>query len=149
MWGVCGGGWGGVGLDGGRASGGKDMIDRTVHRSAWRSPALPCARRAHAPLPRPPAVARQAELEAAAADGRSTVTVELEDGGGRLEVALGEEYVTDAASGRSYQIKWGQDDLGALQVLRAVPVDHLPPSASSGSLAAAAPQSVEMTCKEL
>ncbi len=57
----------------------------------------------------------QAELEAAAAEGRSSVRVEL-DNGGVLEVPLGDEYVVEAATGVRYHIKWGQDEAGNLQV---------------------------------
>ena len=72
-------------------------------------------------------IARQAELEAAAAEGRTLVTAELEDGGS-LQVQLGEEYATDPATGRHYNIRWAQDDSGTLQVLKAVEVDSLPAS---------------------
>jgi len=54
-------------------------------------------------------------MEAAAAEGRDTVTVELEEGG-TLEVGLGEEWVTDPSSGRTYYVTWAQDDSGSLQV---------------------------------
>lgn len=41
--------------------------------------------------------------------------VELE-GGGTLEVPLGEEWATDPATGANYLIQWTQDDTGTLQV---------------------------------
>eukprot|EP00887_Chlorella_sp_A99_P004766 scaffold4.g4766.t1 len=59
-------------------------------------------------------IARVAELEAAAAEGQAEVEVELEEGG-TLEVPLGEQFVTDPATGRHYEIKWAQDDHGNLQ----------------------------------
>jgi len=59
----------------------------------------------------------QAELEAAAASGSSLVCVDLPDGGS-LMVPLGEEeVVAPGGSGRTYSIKWSQDDAGRLVVL--------------------------------
>lgn len=57
----------------------------------------------------------QAELEAAAAEGRSSAKVFLEDGS-VLEVPLGDEYVTQPGTGQCYRIKWVQDEAGDLQV---------------------------------
>lgn len=54
-------------------------------------------------------------MEAAAAEGRDTVMVELEEGG-TLEVGLGEEWASDPSSGRTYYVTWAQDDSGSLQV---------------------------------
>lgn len=51
--------------------------------------------------------------------------VELE-GGGTLEVPLGEECATDPATGTNYLIQWTQDDTGSLQV-------HANSSSSCGS----------------
>ena len=79
-------------------------------------------------------IARQAELEAAAAEGRTLVAVELEDGGS-LQVQLGEEFATDPATGRHYNIRWAQDDSGTLQVLKAVEVDSLPASHTANGTA--------------
>ncbi|EFN57675.1 hypothetical protein CHLNCDRAFT_57211 [Chlorella variabilis] len=103
-------------------------------------------------------IARKAEVEAAAGD---TVVVELQDGGS-LEVALGEEWATDPATGQNYFITWAQDDNGSLQVLRAEPVERRPGGASvlpdgggasggstSEELARAPPAAVEMTRKDL
>jgi hypothetical protein len=63
----------------------------------------------------------QAELEAAAASGNSTATVELPDGG-ELEVPLGEDSAIHPETGVTYSIKWAQDDAGQLVVLDATPV---------------------------
>jgi hypothetical protein len=61
--------------------------------------------------------ALQAELEAAALSGNSLVPVELPDGG-ELLVPLGEEEVMHpSGDGRSYRVKWAQDDAGRLVVL--------------------------------
>jgi hypothetical protein len=60
----------------------------------------------------------QAELEAAALSGNSLVPVEAPDGGGELLVPLGEEEVLHpSGDGRSYRVKWAQDDAGRLVVL--------------------------------
>jgi hypothetical protein len=59
----------------------------------------------------------QAELEAAALSGNSLVPVDLPDGG-ELLVPLGEEEVMHpSGDGRSYRVKWAQDDAGRLVVL--------------------------------
>ncbi|PSC73682.1 ABC transporter A family member 2 [Micractinium conductrix] len=79
------------------------------------------------------AIARQAEVEAAVAEGREDVTVELEGGAGSLEVALGDEYATHPVTGQHYRVLWTSDDTGRLQVLRAVPVDSLPAGRANGS----------------
>ncbi|GAB4824042.1 hypothetical protein N2152v2_011088 [Parachlorella kessleri] len=63
-----------------------------------------------------------AELEAAAAEGRSSVQVQLDDGQA-LEVPLGDEYATCPTTGMRYHIKWGQDEAGNLQVLRWTPLN--------------------------
>jgi len=68
-------------------------------------------------------IAKKAELEAAAAEGRSKVQVTLEDGS-QLEVLLGEEFATQASTQRRFLIKWAQDEQGRLQVLSWDPVDH-------------------------
>jgi hypothetical protein len=63
----------------------------------------------------------QAELEAAALSGRTTVKVDLPDVEHRtLEVALGEERVQDPATDKWYEVKWAQDDAGRLVVLEVV-----------------------------
>lgn len=46
--------------------------------------------------------------------GQDSVRVELE-GGGTLEVPLGEEWASDPATGTNYLIQWTQDDTGSLQ----------------------------------
>lgn len=61
-------------------------------------------------------IAKKAELEAAAAEGRATLDVTLEDGT-LLEVPLGEELAVQESTGRQYAIKWAQDENGELQVL--------------------------------
>lgn len=61
-------------------------------------------------------IARKAELEAAAAEGRSDVAVTLEDGTA-LDVPLGAEEAVQESTGRRYAIKWAQDEEGSLQVL--------------------------------
>jgi ABC-type glutathione transport system ATPase component len=66
-------------------------------------------------------IARQAELDAAAAEGRDDVAVTLEDGS-TLEVPLGDEFATQAGTGVTYAIKWAQDEAGGLQVLSWTPV---------------------------
>ena len=71
----------------------------------------------------------QAELEAAEAEGRSSVHITLEDGS-PLEVPLGDAFATDPATGRHYAITWAQDDAGSLQVLRWTRVDQ--PSGGGG-----------------
>lgn len=60
-------------------------------------------------------IARKAEVEAAAQEGRSHQTLHLADGG-LLKVALGEEYATVEGGTQQYQIKWAQDESGNLQV---------------------------------
>ena len=60
-------------------------------------------------------IARKAEVEAAAQEGRSTETVHLPDGA-VLEVPLGEEYATVEGSTQQYQVTWAQDESGNLQV---------------------------------
>ena len=65
----------------------------------------------------------QAELEAAAASGNSTATVELPDGG-ELEVPLGEDRAVHPETGVQYSVKWAQDDAGRLVVLDATPVSE-------------------------
>ncbi|KAF6264706.1 hypothetical protein COO60DRAFT_16234 [Scenedesmus sp. NREL 46B-D3] len=62
-------------------------------------------------------IAKRAELEAAALAGNSLVAVDLPDGG-QLLVPLGEEEVRHpSGDGRSYAVKWAQDDAGRLVVL--------------------------------
>jgi hypothetical protein len=61
-------------------------------------------------------IAKKAEMEAAAAEGRLAVDVLLEDGS-TLEVDLGEEVVEQESTGRRFGIKWAQDEEGRLQVL--------------------------------
>ena len=120
-------------------------LDANLALTACLPPCLPACPSAACPLPRLQMgvtdvqislttldevflrIARQAELEAAAAEGRTLVTAELEDGGS-LQVQLGEEFATDPATGRHYNIRWAQDDSGTLQVLKAVEVDSLPAS---------------------
>jgi hypothetical protein len=80
-------------------------------------------------------IARRAEVEAAAGE---TAAVELPDGG-TVEVALGEEWATDA-QGRHYFIRWAQDDSGALQVLKAEPVQARPATLAGAGGAAVAPE---------
>jgi hypothetical protein len=66
----------------------------------------------------------QAELEAAAQSGNSLVPVDLPDGG-ELLVPLGEEEVLHpSGDGRSYRVKWAQDDAGRLVVLNCVLVQE-------------------------
>uniref|UniRef100_A0A383W084 ABC transporter domain-containing protein n=1 Tax=Tetradesmus obliquus TaxID=3088 RepID=A0A383W084_TETOB len=63
-------------------------------------------------------IAKRAELEAAAQAGNSLVPVEAPDGGRELLVPLGEEEVMHpSGDGRSYRVKWAQDDAGRLVVL--------------------------------
>ena len=64
-------------------------------------------------------IARKAEVEAAAQEGRSSETVYL-PGGALLKVPLGEEYATVEGSAEQYQVKWAQDESGNLQVSTAV-----------------------------
>lgn len=61
-------------------------------------------------------IARKAEMEAAAAEGRTTIEVRLEDGS-ILEVELGAEYALQATTGRRFAVKWVQDEEGSLSVL--------------------------------
>lgn len=72
-------------------------------------------------------IARKAEVEAAAQEGRCSETVYL-PGGALLKVPLGEEYATVEGSDEQYQVKWAQDESGNLQVLEyhpiQTPVDH-------------------------
>ncbi|KAF8059445.1 ABCA9 [Scenedesmus sp. PABB004] len=62
------------------------------------------------------AVVKQAEQDHAAAHGH-TVLVELPDGGGTLEVPVGQEAAADPASGEVYAVEWAQDEWGKLAVL--------------------------------
>ncbi|KAI8472689.1 MAG: hypothetical protein J3K34DRAFT_204610 [Monoraphidium minutum] len=77
------------------------------------------------------AIARQAELEHAAATGSTLVSVDLPNGS-RVMVALGEEAASDPADGSRWRVKWSQDDTGKLVVLGAEPWD-------GGAAAGAAP----------
>lgn len=60
-------------------------------------------------------IARKAEVEAAAQEGRSHQTIHLADGA-LLKVGMGEEYGTVEGTSQQYQIKWAQDESGNLQV---------------------------------
>ncbi len=60
-------------------------------------------------------IARQAEVEAAAAEGRSVVEVRIEDGS-ILEVDVGAEHATQETTGRKFSVKWAQDEEGKLSV---------------------------------
>ena len=60
-------------------------------------------------------IARKAEVEAAAQEGRSHQTIHLGEAG-VLKVGLGEEYGTVEGTSQQYQIKWAQDESGNLQV---------------------------------
>lgn len=60
-------------------------------------------------------IARQAEVEAAAAEGRSVVEVRIEDGS-ILEVDVGAEQAQQETTGRKYAVKWAQDEQGRLSV---------------------------------
>ncbi|KAL0019978.1 hypothetical protein WJX79_005180 [Trebouxia sp. C0005] len=66
-------------------------------------------------------IARKAEVEAAAQEGRSSETVYL-PGGALLKVPLGEEYATVEGCGEQYQVKWAQDESGNLQILEYHPI---------------------------
>ena len=63
-------------------------------------------------------IARKAEVEAAAQEGRSTQPIALPDGA-VLNVLLGEEYATVEGTSQQYQVKWAQDEAGNLQVSKA------------------------------
>jgi hypothetical protein len=72
---------------------------------------------AHALVLAVPCMVLQAELEAAEQSGSSLVPVDLPEGG-ELLVPLGEEVVPHpSGDGRTYTIKWAQDDEGRLVVL--------------------------------
>ena len=60
-------------------------------------------------------IARKAEVEAAAQEGRSSETIHL-PGGALLKVPLGEEYAQVEGNTEQYQVKWAQDESGNLQV---------------------------------
>lgn len=60
-------------------------------------------------------IARKAEVEAAAQEGRSSETIHLASGG-LLKVPLGEEYASVEGGTEQYQVKWAQDESGNLQV---------------------------------
>lgn len=62
-------------------------------------------------------IARKAEVEAAALEGRSIETVHLPDGA-VLKVPLGEEFATVEGGTVQYQVKWAQDESGNLQVFQ-------------------------------
>eukprot|EP00775_Hariotina_reticulata_P013231 gene13231-13362_t len=66
------------------------------------------------------AIAKQAELEVAALTGASVV-VQLPDNGKQVQVAVGQDWVLDAAVGQWYRVKWVQDEAGKLAVLEVVP----------------------------
>ena len=64
-------------------------------------------------------IARKAEVEAAAQEGRSTQAIALPDGA-VLNVPLGEEYATVEGTSQQYQVKWAQDEAGNLQVCQTI-----------------------------
>jgi hypothetical protein len=49
------------------------------------------------------------------------VAVQLPDSGKEVQVAVGQDWVLDAAVGQGYRIKWVQDEAGKLAVLKVVP----------------------------
>lgn len=75
-------------------------------------------------------VAKKAELEAAQAGGNTLVTVPLPGGQGEFKVPLGDEQAFNPADGKTYRLKWAQDDDGRLVVLDCQPVhagsEHTP-----------------------
>lgn len=74
-------------------------------------------------------IARKAEMEVAAAEGRKPVTVDLGEGR-TLEVGIGEEFAT-SKDGIHYMVDWTQDDTGNLTVLRCTPLDGDHPCAAA------------------
>ena len=60
-------------------------------------------------------IAKQAEIDAAHAEGEAVEDVVLEDGS-VLEVVLGHDRAVHAKSGKSFSIKWSQGEDGRLQV---------------------------------
>lgn len=62
------------------------------------------------------AIARQAELEAAAVEGCTTQTIILDDNS-ELHVDLGADEAVQDSTGRRFSISWAQDEFGQLQVL--------------------------------
>lgn len=67
-------------------------------------------------------IAKKAELEAAIAEGRKSVNVELEDEGKMLEVGVGEEFAV-SPDGVHYGIEWTQDEQGGLIVSKCTPLE--------------------------
>ena len=65
-------------------------------------------------------IARQAEMEAD--DGNGTQEFELEDNT-VLTAPLGQECVAHPTSGVMYNIRWGQDEAGDLQIIDASPAN--------------------------
>jgi hypothetical protein len=90
------------------------------------------------------AIAKQAEMEAAAASGNSSASHVLQDGT-TLMIPQGAEWVVHPGTNVTYHVMWAQDDKGALMVMDVVvyvpPVDvqayvpstsGVPPVASEG-----------------
>lgn len=67
-------------------------------------------------------IAKKAELEAAVAEGRKSVKVELGDEGKMLEVGVGEEFAV-SPDGVHYGIEWTQDEQGGLIVSKCTPLE--------------------------
>ncbi|WIA19835.1 hypothetical protein OEZ85_005742 [Tetradesmus obliquus] len=83
-------------------------------------------------------IAKQAELEEAAVTG-ARVLVTLPDSGKDVLVGVGQDWLEASSSGaaagtqKCYQIKWDQDESGALTVLEVVPVLSQMSDSSSSS----------------
>jgi len=67
-------------------------------------------------------IAKKAELEAAVAEGRKSVKVEVGDEGKMLEVGVGEEFAV-SPDGVHYGIEWTQDEQGGLIVSKCTPLE--------------------------
>lgn len=68
-------------------------------------------------------IAKEAELDAAAREGKTTMDVTVSDGT-TLQVPLDAEYVINPDSRQIYKVQWGQDDSGRLVVIDAVAVSQ-------------------------
>jgi ABC-type multidrug transport system ATPase subunit len=83
-------------------------------------------------------IARQAEVEAAAAEGRSVVEVRIEDGS-ILEVDVGAEEATQETTGRKFAVKWAQDEEGRLSVSSWTLIENDTTNGSASHTVVAAP----------
>ncbi|EFJ52653.1 hypothetical protein VOLCADRAFT_85850 [Volvox carteri f. nagariensis] len=72
-------------------------------------------------------IARKAEMEAATAAGKSSVTHVMDDGS-KLQIPIGAELVANPVTKVTYKVRWGTDEAGRLVILDATAV---PPPTSA------------------